>query len=153
MTSTDGAPVPAFERFDQQTADGLVAAHGAEAGGLVGFLGLRITAITPGRLVAEAAVRDELLTPFGNLHGGVLAAVTDHVLGCVLYPLIEQGAWAATTEFKVNYLAPVREGALRAEATVLSLTRRTAVVRVEVTNDGRLASAAQGTVLVVAPRS
>ena len=57
-----------------------------------------------------------LKTPFGNLHGGVLAALCDHVLGTVMYPVIARGAWAATTEFKINYLAPVTTGVLTATA-------------------------------------
>lgn len=138
-------------RFDEKVAGGLMRAHEV-ATGLPAFLGVTITEITPGRLVARLPVRDELLTPFGNIHGGVMAGLVDHVLGCVLYPLMERGQWAATTEFKLNYLAPVSGGELVAEATVLSLTRRTAVVRVEVRNGDRLACAGQGTVLVVDPR-
>jgi uncharacterized protein (TIGR00369 family) len=103
--------------------------------------------------VAELPVRPELLTPFGNLHGGVMAALVDHVLGCVLYPLMRRGQWAATTEFKLNYLAPVRSGVLRAESTVVALTRTTAVVKVEVANDGRAACVAQGTLLVREPKA
>ena len=97
-------------------------------------------------------MRDELLTPFGNLHGGVLAALVDHSVGTVCYPVIPAGSWAATTEFKLNYVAPVTEGTLSASSQVVSLTKRTAVVRVEVTNGGRLVCTAQGTVLVMAPR-
>lgn len=137
-----------FEHFDQKMADGLIRANEALTG-LPKFLDARIVEITPGRLVATVDVRRELLTPFGSLHGGVLAALCDHVLGCVLYPLMPRGAWAATTEFKLNYLAAVRDGVLRAEATVLALTKRTAVVRIDVTNGDRLACIAQGTVLVV----
>jgi acyl-coenzyme A thioesterase PaaI-like protein len=37
---------------------------------------------------------------------------------------------------------------MRAKATIIAMTRRTAVVQVEVTNDGRLACLAQGTVLI-----
>ena len=138
------------ERFDAKVAEGFVKAS-ANLTGLPGYLGLAITEVTPGRLRAEMDVREELLTPFGNMHGGVLAAVCDHVLGCVCYPHMERGPWAATTEFKLNYLAAVREGELRAESRVLSLTRRTAVVQVEVTNGPRLACVAQGTLLVVDP--
>lgn len=47
------------------------------------------------------------MTPFGNMHGGVISAVCDHVLGCVCYTHMPKGSWAATTEFKVNPLAPV----------------------------------------------
>jgi uncharacterized protein (TIGR00369 family) len=98
-------------------------------------------------------VRDESLNPFGNLHGGVLASLCDHVLGTVCYPVIPPGAWAATTEFKLNYLAPVTAGSLSAVAQIVSLTKRTAVVRIEVDNDGRQVCLAQGTVLVMPPKT
>ena len=137
-----------FEYFDQRIADSLIKANDVLTG-LPKFLDARIVTVTPGQLTATLAVRQELLTPFGSLHGGVMAGLVDHVLGCVLYPLMQRGQWAATTEFKINYLAAVRQGTLVAESTVLALTKRTAVVRIDVTNDGRLACIAQGTVLVV----
>jgi 1,4-dihydroxy-2-naphthoyl-CoA hydrolase len=141
---------PAFEGFDQVIADALVKAHDMPAG-LPGYLGIRFDELTAGRLVASMTVRDELVTPMGAVHGGVMAGFVDHVLGCVLYPLMKRGQWAATTEFKVNYLRAVKSGVLSAEATVMSLGRRSAVVRCDVSNDGRLACIAQGTLLISDP--
>jgi uncharacterized protein (TIGR00369 family) len=103
-------------------------------------------------MVAELDVRADLLNPFGTAHGGVLAALVDHVLGAVLYPLIPRGAWAATTEFKLNLLAPARDGVLRARSRVMNMTKRTAVVRIDVTNNDRLIGLAQGTVTISAPK-
>jgi uncharacterized protein (TIGR00369 family) len=140
-----------FDTYDARVAQGLLAAHERDAG-LPGWLGIRPVDFGPGTMRAAVAVRPELLTPFGNLHGGVLAALCDHVLGTVCYPVIPRGAWAATTEFKLNYLAPVKGGDLEATATIVALSKRTAVVRIEVVNDGRTVCAAQGTVLVVAPK-
>jgi len=140
--------MPTFEHFDEKIAQGLIRANEALTG-LPKFLDARIVEVTAGRLLCRVEVRKELLTPFGSLHGGVMAALCDHVLGCVLYPLMPRGSWAATTEFKLNYLAAVRDGVLEAEATVLALTKRTAVVRIDVRNGDRLACIAQGTVLVV----
>jgi uncharacterized protein (TIGR00369 family) len=77
-----------------------------------------------------------------------MAGLVDHVLGSVLYPVIERGKWAATTEFKLNLIRAVRSGVLRAEALIVAMSKRTAVVHVEVTNDGELAGLAQGTVLI-----
>jgi uncharacterized protein (TIGR00369 family) len=82
-----------------------------------------------------------------------MAGLVDHTLGCVLYPLMKRGQWAATTEFKLNYLRAVKTGTLTAEATVLSLGRRSAVVRVDVSNDGKLVCVAQGTLLISDPPS
>lgn len=121
--------------------------------GLPAFLGVRTVEVGPARMVAELDVRPELLNPFGTAHGGVLAGLVDHVLGSVMYPVIDRGQWAATTEFKLNLVSTVRGGVLRAEATIVAMSRRTAVVHVEVTNDGRLAGMAQGTVLIPEARA
>ena len=143
-------PQPNFEHYDEGIAKAMMRAHESVTG-LPKYLGVQLTEFAPGRLVATMAVRPDLLTPFGTLHGGVMAGFVDHVLGCVLYPLMERGQWAATTEFKLNYLAAVRDGTLTAESTVVALTRRTGVVRVEVTNGAQLACVAQGTLLVSDP--
>lgn len=145
-------PTPEFADYDP-TFEGLMRGAGESTlEGLPGYLGLRTTGVGPGRLTCELAVRDELLNPFGSLHGGVVAALVDHVLGAVLYPVIPRGAWAATTEFKLNLLAPVTGGVVAAEAAIISKTKRTAVVRIDVTNDGNAVGAAQGTVTIVPPR-
>jgi len=139
-----------FENFDQAIADAMIAAH-ESAGGLPGYLGIEIRELIAGRLVATMEARKELMTVMGSIHGGVMAGFVDHTLGCVLYPLMKRGQWAATTEFKLNYLRAVRSGTLTAESTVLSMGKRSAVVRVEVTNDGKLACVAQGTLLISDP--
>lgn len=143
---------PTFDTFDQVIADAMVRAHEVPAG-LPGYLGITFASLTAGRLVATMTVRPELVTPMGAVHGGVMAGLVDHTLGCVLYPLMKRGQWAATTEFKVNYLRAVKNGALTAEATVIAFGRRSAVVRVDVTNDGALACIAQGTLLISDPPS
>jgi uncharacterized protein (TIGR00369 family) len=121
--------------------------------GLPAYLGVRTVEMGPARMVAELDVRAELLNPFGTAHGGVMAGLVDHVLGSVLYPVIERGKWAATTEFKLNLIRAVRSGVLRAEAIIVAMSRQTAVVHVEVTNDGELAGLAQGTVLIPEARA
>jgi uncharacterized protein (TIGR00369 family) len=137
--------------YDASVAERFLAMDPGDAG-LIGFLGFRFTRFEPGRLHAEMEVREDLLTPFGNLHGGVVAAFCDHVLGCVCYPHMQRGQWAATTEFKLNYLAPVSAGRLEAVAEIASMTRVTAVVRIEVKNQDRVACIAQGTVLIRDPK-
>jgi len=145
-------PSATFPQYDAKVAAGLVSTEPVMAG-LPEYLGIRHTRAEAGVLDAQVEVRDELKTPFGNLHGGVLAALCDHVLGTVLYPVIPRGSWAATTEFKLNYLAPVSEGVIDACARIVSLTKRTAVVRIDVTNADRLVCVAQGTVLIMAPKA
>ena len=122
------------------------------AGGLHEFLGFKIVDASPGVMCGQVEVRPELLTPFGNMHGGVLSAFCDHLLGCVCYPSLNTGQWAATTEFKINLTAPVSKGTLDATAKIVNLGRTQAVVCIDVMNEGRLAAMAQGTVTIRDPR-
>ena len=141
---------PTFEVFDQQRAQQMTG--GKPKKGIDGFLNIIITSMEPGRMTAEMLVTDAVITIMGNMHGGCLSALTDHVLGCVMYPIMAQGSWAATTEFKINLLAAVTKGVCTANAEVISMTKRMAVVRIEVENEGRLVAVAQGTVTIVAPK-
>src|SRR4051812_44208559 len=146
------AEQPAFDTFDPDVAATMVGGESMMPG-LPAWLGIETVDVGPGTMTAKLAVRDELLNPFGTTHGGVLASLVDHVLGAVLYPLIPRGAWAATTEFKLNLLAPVSDGTLRARSEVLAMTKRTAVVRIDVTNGPRLVGLAQGTVTISQPKA
>ncbi|HEX9887914.1 MAG TPA: PaaI family thioesterase [Nitriliruptorales bacterium] len=141
------------QTFDTYHED--VAAYLRDKGphsGLPGWLGIRHVEVGPGRLVAELDCRDELLNTWGTMHGGVISALTDHVLGAVLYPVIQKRAWAATTEFKLNLTKPITAGTVRATSEVVTLGRSTAVVRIDVHNEGRTVALAQGTVTIVPPR-
>jgi len=138
--------------FDQRIADGFIKAPRGAGGGLTEFLGFDILSAEPGVMTGSFEVREELLTPMGNMHGGVLSAFCDHMLGCVCYPAMKKGQWAATTEFKINLTAPVSKGQVEARAEILNLSRTQAVVQISLRNEGRLAATAQGTVTIRDPR-
>lgn len=146
-------PSPTLEeRYDPKIAASFLKSGTAGAGGLPGYLGIELVKFEPGKLWAKATLRDELLTPFGNVHGGVVAAIVDHVTGVVVYPVMKPGQWAATTEIKTNYIAPIKAGVVECESTVLAMTNRSAVVRAELYFGERLAAAAQATLTIVDPR-
>ena len=140
-----------FAQFDQQIAEELQNAA-ATAGGLSGYLDFRHIDFTAGRLVVEMDARDELKTPFGNLHGGCLSAMVDHCLGVVFYPVIPAGSWFATTKYKLNLLQPVSSGGCVAVTDIIALGKRSGVARIDITNAGRAVCAAQGTVTVISRR-
>ena len=142
---------PRLPPFDQEVGRRFLESA-VPSSGLPQYLGLRTTLVEPGRLRVEMAADAKLLTRFGNLHGGVLAALCDHALGLVCYPHMQAGQWAATTEFKLNLLAPISSGKVIAEARIVAMTRSTAVVRIDVENHGRICGAAQGTVLIMQPK-
>lgn len=138
--------------FSERTAEAMLGAATA-AGGISAYLDFRHTELTAGRLVAEMDAREDLMTPFGNLHGGCLSAFVDHCLGVVFYPVIPHKSWVATTEFKLNLLRPVAADTCVAVAEIISLSKRSGVARIDITAEGETVCAAQGTVTIVAPRS
>jgi 1,4-dihydroxy-2-naphthoyl-CoA hydrolase len=141
----------AFPLYDPETARTLQDV--ARAGGLPAYLQIAVTHVGPGTLTCALPVTTEQLNPFGAAHGGVISALVDHVLGAVCLPVIEPGAWPATAEYKLNLLSPAREGSMEATSTIIALSKRTAVVRIDVHNGGRLVGAAQGTVTIMPPRA
>ena len=142
--------VPEFPDYDPELAE--LAKTFDQGTGLPGFLGIEVVEVGAGTMRCVVDARPDLQNPFGMLHGGVVSALVDHVLGAVCYPVIPRGAWAATTEYKLNLLAPVREGPIVAEASIEAMSRRTAVVRVDVHNGGRIVALAQGTVTIQPPK-
>ena len=142
---------PTFEVFDEERARKMTGVVGKK--GIDAFLNIMITSMSPGHMTADMPVTDAVITFMGNMHGGCLSALCDHVLGTIMYPVMAPGSWAATTEFKINLLAPVSKGVCTATADIISMTRRLAVVRIEVENEGRLVAAAPGTATSVAPKA
>ena len=59
----------------------------------------------------------------------------------------------ATTEFKLNLLRPVSSGVCVAVAEIISLTKRSGVARIDITNNDKAVCAAQGTVTIVLPKA
>ena len=142
---------PTFETFNEEWAHRILGAKSNR--GIDGFLGIVVTEVEAGRLVAEMEVTSDLITIMGTMHGGCLSAMCDHVLGVVMYPVMPAGYWAATTEFKINLLAPVTKGVCTATSEIVAMTKRMAVVRIEIENEGRLVALAQGTCTIVAPKA
>jgi 1,4-dihydroxy-2-naphthoyl-CoA hydrolase len=143
---------PTFDTYDPELAGHLLDPERDLMDGISGYLGIRIVDVGPGRATAEVEVRDELVHRFGVLHGGVVATLVDQVLGSAVYPVVPEGTWPATLEFKLNYLAPVRSGVVRADSRVVGMSSRTAVVHVDVTNGDRPVAVALGTISLNPPK-
>lgn len=143
-----------FDHYDDEIAQMMLGGglDGKNGGGVPEWLGIRTVDVGPGWVTAELDVRPDMLNPFGAAHGAVLASLVDHVLGSSVFPVVPRGTWPASLEFKLNYLAPVREGVLRARGEVVVLRATTAVVRIEADNEGKAVGAALGTVSLKAPR-
>jgi uncharacterized protein (TIGR00369 family) len=142
------------DRFDPNLADAIGKVNaGPLLTGVPEYLGMRLVELGPGLMVWEVELRPELLNPAGVAHGAVVASLVDHTLGSTIMPLLPAGSWPATLEFKLNYLAPAREGILRARGEVQSMSKRTGVVSVECTNGDRSVAMALGTIAITPPKT
>jgi 1,4-dihydroxy-2-naphthoyl-CoA hydrolase len=110
-------------------------------GTLVELLGIQFVELAPERVLATLAIRDDLRTVGGALHGGTLMAFAD-TLGAVATVLnLPAGAGTTTLESKTNFFAAGRSGTVRAETTPLHRGKRTMVWQTRVTDEtGRLLS-------------
>ncbi|HEY7992506.1 MAG TPA: PaaI family thioesterase [Stellaceae bacterium] len=114
-------------------------------------LGIRILEATAQRVVAEMAVRPELMTVGGRLHGGALMSLADSVGAYGAFLALPKGASGTTTiESKTNFFAGADTGTVRAEAVPLHVGGRTSVWQTRITNEaGRLVSQTVQTQMVL----
>ena len=109
------------------------------AGTLPGLLGMKFTSLEPDRVIAELAIRDDLRTVGGALHGGTLMAFADTVGAAATIVNLPPGAGTTTLESKTNFFAAGKSGVVRAEATPLHKGRRTHVWQTRITDEsGRM---------------
>jgi acyl-CoA thioesterase len=116
-------------------------------GPLAELLGIRPERFDEGAATFGLTVRDDHLNPYGVVHGGVVYSLVDTAMGAALHTRLAQGERCATIEIKINYLAPVAEGELRAEAHLVERTKRIGVLeaRVRVAGGEQLVAVATGT--------
>jgi len=107
-------------------------------------LGFKMVSSQPGHVVWTYDVQPEHYNPFHVLHGGVVMALLDTAMGHAVATLsAPQGRINAAAQMNTHFLAPVRDGQLTAEARVLKMGKRLAVVQAE-------ARLADGTVVALA---
>ena len=124
-------------RAEQELARGLRRSNVAK------IFGFELEAAEVGRVVLRMRVRRKHKQVHGVVHGGILAALADTAAGLATYMTVPRGTRVATVEMKINYLEPVEQGTVTAEARVIRTGRTFAVVDCEVTDaTGRLAAKA-----------
>lgn len=64
--------------------------------------------------------KPEFLNPMGTIQGGFIAAMLDDVIGMLCMVKMGGKALVSTIELNVQYLRPLREGAVTASAKIIS---------------------------------
>jgi 1,4-dihydroxy-2-naphthoyl-CoA hydrolase len=117
-----------------------------------GFMGMKITHVSPERVTGEMPVTEELSNRNGVLHGGALMALADNLGGTAACANLPAGGGStATIESKTNFFAPIPVGDVaKAECTPLHRGRTTTVWQTRVTRgDGKLAAVVTQTQLMM----
>jgi len=88
-----------------------------------------------GEILAVLKVTDELLQVYGNVHGGVIAALMDSCIAIALNQQLGPSKGATTVEMKLNYLRPVNKGILKGQGRVIQAGRRILVGQGEIRDE------------------
>jgi acyl-CoA thioesterase len=106
------------------------------------------------RLVSAGSGRASVRLPFGPhlangagvMHGGAVFAAADAATGVAAMGLLAADETLTTIEMKVNFIRPVPDGEIVAEAVILHRGRSTAVGETDVKDaEGRLIAKALAT--------
>ena len=101
---------------------------------LLQTLGIQLREIGDRHAVMEVTVSDMHRNYFGGAHGGLLATLVD-TASFFPRPLLPSGTICTTTSLNVGYIRPAALGdRLTARSELVHMGRRTASVKVEVTN-------------------
>lgn len=96
-----------------------------------------------GRAKLRMKVQPRHMQIHGVVHGGVLASLADTAGGLALSLGLPHGSRAATVEMKMNFLEPVQQGVVFAEAKILRQGKYLAVLECDLTDDrGRMVAKA-----------
>ena len=120
-------------------------------GGLPDLMGIRLTEVTPERVLAELTVRPELCTVGGVLHGGAFMAFADTLGAVGTIANLPPGARTTTIESKTNFIGAAPAGSrVIGESTPLHRGKTTMVWQTRISAEsGKLLALVTQTQLVL----
>lgn len=114
--------------------------------GLYDTLGFTLDHFSPGAACVSVDVHPGLHNFQGTLHGGVYCDLSDMAMGIAFFCSLEDSEAMTTLELKINYLRPVSEGRVTAEAKVINKGRTTGLIECDVRDaQGRLLARSSST--------
>lgn len=120
---------------------------GPPAADLIGF---RAVAVRPGWALFEMEAGPRHANPMGTLHGGILCDLADAAMGVAWASELDDGQSFTTLELKINFLKPVWNARLRAEAHVVKRGKTVGLVECDVQDEsGSLVARASSTCLTL----
>ena len=105
---------------------------GPPANRLIGF---DLVKVEPGSAVFEMQAGPQHANPMGTLHGGILCDIADAAMGVAYGSTLGEGESFTTLELKINFLKPVWNARLRAEARIVKRGKTVGMVECDVFDD------------------
>lgn len=109
---------------------------------------MKLTVIKPGEIIYEMEVLEKHLATVNTIHGGMIAALMDGVIGVAALSLVAQDKkLVSTVEFKLNYFKPAYLGdVLKGYGRVDNAGKRIISASGEIYNqNGEMVAKAMGT--------
>jgi uncharacterized protein (TIGR00369 family) len=103
--------------------------------GLTDLLGIRIEEASGDRVVAVCPVTPDLHQPYGLVHGGVYTALAETAASYGAAAWLGDRGRTFGISNHTDFLRPVTDGSLRAEATPLARGRTTQLWQVAISDD------------------
>ena len=114
------------------------------------WMGMELVSIGDGSAEFRLRMEPHHRNPGGIAHGGVIASMLDAAIGLALRSKMGTGSTHVTVQLQVNYLKPIREGAMTARgAAVYSGSRMGYGEGTLLDEDGAVLARANATFLVV----
>lgn len=118
---------------------------------LLHSLGIEITELQKGKVIATMPVDDRTRQPFGLLHGGASVALAETVASVGAFELVDKETEAVVgLEINANHIRAKRDGIVTAVGTVLHQGKSTMVWEIKITDEeDRLVCVSRCTMAVI----
>lgn len=110
---------------------------GAPPAPVADLIGFRLLDAGEGHATVEFEASKRHANPMGTLHGGILCDIADAAMGMAYASTLGDGESFTTLELKINFLKPVWNAKLTAEANVVKNGRTVGLVECDVLDDKR----------------
>ncbi len=116
-------------------------------------MGIEVPELAEGYAKFVLPFRPGYANSIGLLQGGMIAALADEAVAYALWSSVPEGESISTVEMKINFLAPVRQGPITAEATIAKRGRTISLGEAAVYENNRLVAKGLFTYIHLPPRS
>jgi uncharacterized protein (TIGR00369 family) len=151
MNAPASVPAERFEPQDPEFATRVRASFGRQRA--MRLIGAALTTVEPGFCEIQLPWREDLTQQKGYVHGGIIGMIADSACGYAAYSLMPASASLVTVEYKINIMAPARQGLLVARGEVVKPGRTLSITSGEVylRREGRnvLVAAMQQTLMML----